>query len=936
MPDASDVRHLFDQAVQLPIAERDEFVQRACHGDDALRQALERLLSAHERLGDVFETSPSAHQVEIDEPAPTLPETIGAYRIIREIGRGGSGAVYLGVRHDDAYEKTVAIKVLRHDLRNQDLVRRFRLERQILASIDHPLIAKLLDGNATPDGSPYLVMEYIDGLPIDVYCETHRLSVVERLKLFREVCTAVQFAHQRLVIHRDIKPGNILVTADGTPKLLDFGIAKLLDRSAFAVTIDTTLTGARLMTPEYASPEQIRGDVVTTATDVYSLGVVLYKLLTGRRPYRLRTGELPEIARAICEEEPTRPSALVTTALEPAAPDSQTTTCEGTPDRLRRRLQGDLDNIVLLAIRKEPQRRYASAEQLADDIDRHLANLPVRARPDTMQYRAAKFVRRHALGVATAALLALIVVGSAVALSVQAARLARERDRADQARVTADREAAKARAINEFLLRTLGAANPMTGTGRDVTLVAALGSAARTAQHALGDDPEVEAGVLNDIGQTFVELGRYDDATPLLERALQLRRDANARGTAMAESLDSLATLRRWQGAFKESEQLYDQALAAARADSSAPLDQVIEIMHGLGLSHSQRGDETTALSTFDQAMTLARHGGASERVRAELLSSSGISHRRLGHPAQAEAAYREALEIQRRLLGPQHPEVGTLLNNLGTVMNVTNRYAEAESIHREALSVRERALGAEHPYVANSLLNLAVSVEGRGNPTAALPLYQRAATIVRGALGADHVRLAQVLRNWGVLLNNLERPAEGAPLLRDALRIRRASLGPMSRDVADAELALARTLRKLGERREAEQLLRQALATNLEVLGADSEDVAINRALLGGLLCAVRPSPEALGLLDASVAYYQRHPTADPIDAAMAKSDYGECLSRARRFPEAQSQLTSAYERLTQLGPTHELTNQAARRLVSLYTAWGKPLEAQRYTRPR
>jgi eukaryotic-like serine/threonine-protein kinase len=500
MPDPAQVRDVFDRAVQLTSGDRPDFLQRACGDDEGLRREVERLLAAYDDLGDIFDFDDEDSHEPGARP-PGVPEVVGAYRIVREIGRGGAGAVYLALRDDEQFRKAVAVKLLRPGFQSTELLRRFRHERQILASVEHPSIAKLLDGGTTAEGLPYLVMEYIDGVPVDEYCETNQLSIAARLELFCKICAAVQFAHQNLVVHRDIKPGNILVTADGVPKLLDFGIAKLLDPSAFSLTVDITHADSRPMTPEYASPEQIRGEPVTTASDVYSLGVLLYRLLTGRRPYRLRTEHLPELARAICEEDPARPSVVITervadTDLHSARSETSKPATGGTtltPERLRRQLRGDLDNIVLKAIRKEPHRRYVSAEQLADDIQRHLADLPVRAASDTVGYRAAKFLRRHRVGVATTAAFVIFVTAAAAVLAIQAGTIARERDRSEASRLRAEREAARAGAINDFLLRTLGAANPFRGTGREVTLEAALRGAAATAQHAFADAPEIEA-----------------------------------------------------------------------------------------------------------------------------------------------------------------------------------------------------------------------------------------------------------------------------------------------------------------------------------------------------------------------------------------------------------------------------------------------------------
>ena len=374
---------------------------------------------------------------------------LGPYRLIREIGHGGMGTVYLGVRADDAFQKRVAIKVLKRGMDTDSIVRRFRHERQILASLEHPFIASLLDGGSTPDGRPYFAMEYVEGQPIVDYCDTHRLDTAARLELFRHVCSAVQYAHQNLIIHRDIKPANVLVIAEGTPKLLDFGIAKLLNPELAGQTLAPTAPGLQLMTPEYASPEQVRGDAVSTATDVYSLGVLLYELLAGRLPYRLTSRAPADIVRIVCESEPMRPSTAIT-SIDPEPPGEAATRSEPhhaskstaawkptrrltvDADRLRRQLAGDLDNIILKALSKEPRRRYASVDQFSEDVRRHLAGLPVIARKDTWGYRTTKFVRRNRAAVVTLAATFAVLVAGIIGTTWQA-RVARvERARAEQ------------------------------------------------------------------------------------------------------------------------------------------------------------------------------------------------------------------------------------------------------------------------------------------------------------------------------------------------------------------------------------------------------------------------------------------------------------------------------------------------------------------------
>ena len=391
-----------------------------------------------------------AEQDDITRSAVAVSEMVGprvgAYTLIREIGSGGMGTVYLAVRHDDAFEKRVAIKILKRGMDSDSIVRRFRNERQILASLQHPYIGGLLDGGTTTEGLPYFAMEYIEGQRIADYCDAHQLDTSARIELFRKVCAAVQYAHQNLIIHRDIKPANVLVMPDGTPKLLDFGIAKLLNPELAGGTIAPTAAGPQLMTPEYASPEQVRGEPVTTATDVYSLGVLLYELLTGRRPYRLTSRTPAEIARVVCNSVPVPPSTAVTRAADPlpetgsdAMGTGGATTTELTAatrsaeaDRLRRRLAGDLDNIVLKALSKEPLRRYASVDQFSEDLRRHLAGLPVIARKDTLGYRTAKFVRRNRGAVAAAIVLFLSLVAGVVGTAWQAREASRERARAER------------------------------------------------------------------------------------------------------------------------------------------------------------------------------------------------------------------------------------------------------------------------------------------------------------------------------------------------------------------------------------------------------------------------------------------------------------------------------------------------------------------------
>src|SRR5690606_25896158 len=537
------LERLFRAARMHPPDERAAFLDAACADDPALRAEVEALLAADADaeadgflarpatglLGDAARAAGDGGPGEA--PDPLLDRLVGPYRVLRPLGEGGMGAVYLAVR-EEPFLRYVALKVVRAGLHAPEVVRRFEQERQILASLDHPNIARLLDGGVTDDGLPYFAMEYGAGRPLPTYCDEHRLSCDERLRLFRAVCEAVHYAHQNLVLHRDLKPSNILVATDGadgkpTVKLLDFGIAKVLNPHLSPSAMPVTRTALRVMTPEYASPEQVRGEPLSTASDVYSLGVVLYELLTGHRPYRITTGSTEEIVRVVCEQEPERPSTKVVrdeTIARGNGEETITAKAVGAargahPERLRRRLRGDLDTVVLMALRKEPQRRYASAEQLGRDLDRYRQGLPVLAHRDSRAYRLGKLVRRHKTATALVLVVLASVVGFALFSSWQARRVAEERDRAQTAQ-------AKAEQVAAFLVSLFGQADPTETLGDTLTVREVLDAGARRVEAELAGQPEVQAAVLSVIAQAYRSLGRSSDAVPLLERALALRRKA--------------------------------------------------------------------------------------------------------------------------------------------------------------------------------------------------------------------------------------------------------------------------------------------------------------------------------------------------------------------------------------------------------------------------
>ena len=749
--------------------------------------------------------------------APAVERRIGPYRILRELGQGGMGVVYLAARADEEFRKRVALKVIRSGAASEEVVRHFKRERQILAGLDHPNIAKLLDGGTTDDGLPYFVMEHIEGEPLLTYCDSRKLSVAERLKLFQAICSAVQYAHRNLVVHRDIKPGNIVVAEDGSPRLLDFGIAKFLNPELAGEAPTAT---ALVMTPAYASPEQARGERITTATDVYSLGVVLYELLTGHLPYRLPSLQPLEVLKAISEQEPEKASTAIervvtaTTAsggpVERVTPDTVSSTREGTPDKLQRRLRGDLDNILMLALRKEPPRRYASVEALSDDIRRYLQGLPVKARQPTAGYRAGKFLRRHIAGVAASAAFVVLLIGFAVAMAMQSARVARERDLAEKQRAAAQQGRQTAQRVSAFLVDLFRVSDPSKARGETITAREVLDRGTTKIATELKDEPEVRATLMTTMGDVYRNLGLYDKALPLLEEALQTRKAAlGNEHVDVAKSLHSLATLLRIRGDYPGAAARHREALAMQRKLLGNENADVAKSLNSLAIVLYLTGDYAASESLHREALAMQRKllGNEHSDVIQTLINLAGVVEQR-GDYAAAEALFREALTLGRKLLGNEHPTTVASLGNLAVVVFDQGRYEEAEALTREALTVRRKLYGNEHPDVASSLNNLAQLLVETGDQDGAEKLSREAVAMGRKLLGNEHPKVALYLVSHAETLCRGPKPGDADASARQALAIFRKTLPADHPFIAVAESVLGGCLTRARRYMEAETLL--------------------------------------------------------------------------------------------------------------------------------
>ncbi len=812
--------------------------------------------------GDAASDSPGSFGNEFDlveaGPAPDPAGLIiGSYRLLRSLGRGGMGEVFLAERADAQFRQNVAIKLVRRGLLSNHVQGRLRQERQILASLDHPNIARLYDGGATTDGTPYIVMEYIDGEPIDIHCDRRQLSIEQRLHLFITVCSAVHRAHQNLIVHRDLKPSNILVTADGVPKLLDFGIAKRLDETDASYTMAVTQADVRVMTPDHASPEQVRGEMISTASDIYVLGVLLYELLCGYKPFALRGKNLGEFERAICEDVPAMPSEVIAAAERQADSGIVSVSAQRstTTAKLKRELRGDLDNIVAMAMRKEPERRYSSAAQLAGDVERYLRGLPVLARPDSWSYRAGKFVQRYALGVGLSAALAATLIGFTVTVYMQSLRIEQERDLAQAQRNIADSQRERAEAVSAFLIDSFKVVDPFAKGGNVITARQILDNGATRIAHELNDQLAVKADVLDTIGSAYLGLGLPEQARPLIEQGLTVRRrlfgedsaavarslytlnqvhekegnldaaeqlarrslEINRRqtgpaSTTTATSLCRLGVIKKIRGEFAAAEKLLQSCLDIRRA-RLGPYDASVTIpLDNLAHIASQRNDNQVAKTYLAEALEIDRRARSEEHPQyiRHLLRLAAVTHD-LGDTAEAESLFRNAVALNQRVLGPEHPETIDTLSAFGTFLMETERLAEAKKVLTTVLEANRRARGPTHSYLGNDLENLGRRADRQGDHQAAERFLKDALSIYRERLPPTHGFIATTLTMLGRTQMELNRLSDAQKALSEAVQAWQVEYGENSHGYAIASATLAQTKALQGNYAEAEPVLLKA-----------------------------------------------------------------------------------------------------------------------------
>ena len=848
---------VFDGALQLPPDQRAAYIQAACAGNQPLLDRLQSLLAAHDRLaGPLEQPAMPSSRPTINISPPPLSEKpgdkISHYKLLQQIGEGGCGVVYMA-EQEEPVRRRVAFKVIKLGMDTKQVVARFEAERQALALMDHPNIARVFDAGATDTGRPFFVMELVRGIKITDYCDQNNLSTAQRLDLFVQVCQAIQHAHQKGIIHRDIKPSNILVTLhDGVPvpKVIDFGIAK--------ATTDQRLTDKTLFTqfeqfigtPAYMSPEQaeLSGLDIDTRSDIYSLGVLLYELLTSRTPFdpkELLAAGLDAMRRTIREKEPPRPSTRLSTML---AADLTTVAKKrhSEPPKLIHSLKGDLDWIVMKTLEKDRTRRYETANGLAMDVERYLHNEPVIARPPSRLYRFQKLVRRNKLAFAAAA---AVFLALCLGFGISTWMFFREQ----QARRLARTEAKRSQQVALFLEDMLKGVGPGVALGQDTALLRGIldKTVTRLAKD-LSDQPEVQAELCNTIGEVYRALGLYSKAEAMHRgaRAMQAKL-RGARSADIATSLNDLALVLRDLGKYPEAEALQRQVLDLRRKLLGNEHPDVADCLNNLALVLRSEGKLKEAEQLHTEALAVQRKLLGQENLAvATSLNNLALTLRDAGKLAEAEASYREALAMQRKIVGNEHPAVALTLDNLAFVLRDEGKLAEAETLQRQSLAMQRKLFGQEHPLVATALNDLALILDKQGKRAEAETLHREALAMRRKLLGNDHLEVASSLDNLALTLLTPGRLDEAESLERQALAIRRKLLGNDHLAVAGSLNNLGLILRDQSKLPEAEASFREALAAEKKLLGDQHPSVSVTLRNLQDVLRRQHKNPEAQAAL--------------------------------------------------------------------------------------
>ena len=858
------------------------------------------------------------------------PTHIGAYRILDVLGEGGMAVVYLA-EQSEPVKRRVALKIVKLGMDSKQVVARFESERQALAVLDHPNIAKVFDGGITDSGRPYFVMELVHGIPITDYCDDHRLSTNDRVELFAAVCSAVQHAHHKGLIHRDLKPSNLLVgVVDGKPqvKIIDFGIAKATSMSFTDKTLFTKI-GQLLGTPQYMSPEQadISGLDVDTRTDIYSLGVVLYELLVGVVPVDLTAVGEQAIRVAVRERDAPRPSTRITELGDTKDEIAKARSTD--PEKLQRQIRGDLDWVVMRAIAKDRTRRYETANALAMECWRFLKHEPVLARPPSAGYLLHRFIRRNR---------AMVVVGSIALLAVLAGAVAAtvgfvQATRAEQAAL---REAETARQVSDFLIELFEVSDPSEARGNSILAREILDRGADRVQTELSSEPEVQAALMNTMGNVYANLGLYDSAQPLLDAALPKSEAAyGRRSTKVARILFGLGELARLRGDFDGAVSRHQEALAIRTELLGEKHLDIAESLHALGVAFYFQSEYEAAevVELESLAMYVELLGENDERV-ANVNNSLGSVMHNTDRYEEAEKRKRDSLKVFRHLFGDIHPNVASVLNDLALVLEDIGRLEEAETTFNESLTIFRRVYPGDHPFIAETQAQLARLMRAMGDTDRSESLYREAIAMLERTVGNEHMLTLRTKDSFGVLLLSTGRFEEAVPIMTETVALHRTLLGERHVNTGRALNNLATLFFLKGDYAQAESYYRESLSIRTERLGDDNADTANSKNNLADLLNRLGQYEEAEQLASEAADSYGKVFSPSYWRAAVARNIHGASLTGLGRYEEAELLLTESNDVIGEARAGSIYHRMAVERTIELYDAWEKLGEKQQYER--
>jgi serine/threonine protein kinase len=968
------VKELFGAALDRKPEQRAAFLDRACNDNVELRQELEALLAAHADAGSFLE-HPTLEACTADSPG-TATNTIGPYRLLELIGEGGMGQVWLAEQKQPV-RRRVAIKLVKAGMDTREVVARFESERQALALMDHPAIAKVFEAGSTPEGRPYFVMEYVPGLPITDYCDKHKFTILQRMELFIQVCEGVQHAHQKAIIHRDLKPSNILVTeVDGKPmpRIIDFGVAKATSQKLTAQTVYTRI-GMLIGTLGYMSPEQADpiGEDIDTRADIYSLGGVLYELLAGAPPFDFQKLAYDQVLRILRDQDAPRPSTKLTTLGEDSTTAAKNRASD--PPTLVRQLRGDPDAIALKALEKDRNRRYASASGLAADIGRYLRNEPVIAHPPSAAYRARKFARRYRGSLITACAFVLVLVAAA-AVSIRQS-------------IRANREAAVAEAVNNFLQNdllaqasTLKQSGPATGPDPDLKVRTALDRAAARIGSKFAGQPEVEASIRDTIGVTYMDLGLYPEARTQLERAFDLQtRTLGAKNPRTIKTMSLLGAIAVRQGRFPEAEALLTQALGIQRTVLGTAHPDTLDSANRLGVLYNEEGKYPQAEVLNRQTLEVRRRvQGPEHPDTLRAMANLALAYQEEGKYPQAEELDSRTLEIQRRILGPDHPSTLMTAGNLAIVYDQQGKYGKAEALDSQILDIRRRVLGPEHPDTLMTAGNLAIVYQEEKKYVEAEALNNETLEIRRRVQGPEHPDTLMTASNLANLYELEGKYAQADSLDSRILEIQRRTLGSEHHDTLVTADDLALAYNQEGKYVQADELQSQVLEISRRVLGPEHPDTLTivadaafmyqqqrnsalaetyaAQALAGRRHVLGSEHPDTIAsVMDLALAYISegKFTEAEPLareavnfgkakqsddwQRFRAESLLGASLAGEKKYSEAEPLLVEGYKGMLARKdridvPERYHLNLAHEWLVQLYRAWDKPEKAAEWSK--